>query len=370
MHVSRDGGLDEHSAAFFYTLAEMIPQMVWTKNADGVNDYCNRRFREYMNLTIDEFANNSWIVCHPEDAARGQAVWGEARRNGSAYEVELRLRPKDKAEYRWFLVRAVPYRDDSGRVVKWFGSTTDIDVQKRYMEEQERIVRVLVDLLSPDDLPVLEHVRRDAAYVPAENVAAVGGDFYTALILPDGRLLFAIGDVAGHGISAAVMMERVRSAIVTASVGHENPADVLAQVNRVLALRHGLPFVTALLGFLDPESGRFTYSCAGHPGPVLVNARGEARLLDHGGLPLGVSDEPGFPTFDGSLRSGEALVLYTDGITEFRRDIDAGQELLLSAAARCCIAAEKFPAQSIRRDVLGEKEPRDDIALLTITSTR
>ena len=62
----RQGELGLESESFFHTLAEMVPQMVWTKNADGVNDYCNRRFREYMGLTVDEFRDNSWIVAHPD----------------------------------------------------------------------------------------------------------------------------------------------------------------------------------------------------------------------------------------------------------------------------------------------------------------
>jgi PAS domain S-box-containing protein len=364
----RQGELGLESESFFRTLVEMVPQMVWTKNADGVNDYCNRRFRDYMGLTVDEFRDNSWIVAHPDDVALGQSAWRDAKTHGAPYEVELRLRPKTSSDFRWFLVRAVPYRDHSGRVVKWFGSTTDIDAQKRYSEEQRSVVRVLVDLFSPDDLPIVATLRLDAAYVPAENLAQVGGDFYSAIALPDGRLLFSIGDVAGHGLAAAVMMERVRNAIVTASLGSHDPASVLLHVNRVLSLRRQLPFVTALVGFLDPALGTFTYASAGHPGPVLVAAGGlSARLLPHGGFPLGVGDDPQFAVVEGVIAPGEMLVLYTDGITEFDRDIDAGERLLLAAAAGCLRDREVAPAQAIVDEVLGGAQPVDDVALLTIS---
>jgi PAS domain S-box-containing protein len=121
----------EPDEPFFRTLVDMIPQMVWTKDANGVNDYCNRRFMEYMNVTMDEFVNNSWAIAHPDDVARGQAAWRLAVTTGTPYEAEIRLRPKHGLAYRWFLVRAVPHRDAAGRIDKWFGSTTDIDSQRR-----------------------------------------------------------------------------------------------------------------------------------------------------------------------------------------------------------------------------------------------
>jgi len=160
----------------------------------------------------------------------------------------------------------------------------------------------------------------------------------------------------------------VRSAIVTASLGSHDPASVLLHVNRVLSLRRELPFVTALVGFLDPELGTFTYASAGHPGPVLVAADGaSAQLLHCGGFPLGVSDEPDFSVVDGTLAPGEMLVLYTDGITELERDIDAGERRLLEAASRCVRDGEVAPAQAIQRQVLGGLQPVDDVALLTIS---
>ncbi len=89
-------------------------------------------------------------------------------------------------------------KDAAGRVVKWFGTTTDIDEQKRYAQRQEQIASALSRLFEPYALPVLPTLTFDAVYLPAEDIATVGGDFYEALRLPDGRVLVAIGDVAGH----------------------------------------------------------------------------------------------------------------------------------------------------------------------------
>jgi PAS domain S-box-containing protein len=353
--------------SFFRTLAETIPQMVWTKDANGLNDYCNQRFSDFMGITMDEFIHNSWIVAHPDDVARGQAVWRASIAAGVPYETELRLKSKGHEDYRWFLVRAVPYHDTLGRVIKWFGTTTDIDDQKRYSQQQEETVRILVDLFSPTGLPTLAKVALDAVYVPAEHLAAIGGDFYEALVLRDGRLLFAIGDVAGHGLGAAVAMERVRNAIVTAAMDSRDPSVVLTTVNRALTLRSHSPFVTALVGFLDPESGRFTYACAGHQAPVIAAPDSPPRLLPYGGMPLGVDLDPVFPTFAGQLDPGGMLLLYTDGITEFRRDAAAGERLMLSAVGRVLREHAQRPAEAIRQAVLGDESPADDVALLTIT---
>jgi serine phosphatase RsbU (regulator of sigma subunit)/PAS domain-containing protein len=134
-----------------HTIIEMIPQMVWTKDENGRNDYCNTRFLEYMNITLDEFMNNSWMVAHPDDVARGQAVWRASVAAGTAYESELRLAPKGSAVYRWFLVRAVPFRDATGRVVKWYGTTTDIDAQRRAMAAMDFLAQSGAQLAGAED---------------------------------------------------------------------------------------------------------------------------------------------------------------------------------------------------------------------------
>jgi PAS domain S-box-containing protein len=146
---------------FFQSLVELIPQMVWTKDANGVNDYCNRRFIEYMNVTMDEFVHNSWAVAHPDDVARGQEAWRIAVTTGTPYEAEIRLRPKDSQTYRWFLVRAVPHRDATGRVDKWFGTTTDIDAQRRALEAMDFLSQTGATIAGAEDVPdVLERLAR------------------------------------------------------------------------------------------------------------------------------------------------------------------------------------------------------------------
>ncbi len=152
---------DGQAEPFFRTLADMIPQMVWTKNADGVNDYCNRRFIEYMNVTMDEFVHNSWAIAHPDDVAGAQEAWKRAFTTGTPYEAEVRLRPKHGLAYRWFLVRAVPHRDEAGRIGRWYGSTTDIDSQRRAIAAMDFLATSGARLAGAQDVPtVLDRLAR------------------------------------------------------------------------------------------------------------------------------------------------------------------------------------------------------------------
>ena len=118
------------------TLAEAIPQLVWTAKPDGGVDYLNQRWVEF---TGTQDLGRGWeAAIHPDDAARVRHIWASSLADGVAYETEYRLRGKDGA-YRWFLARGLPLRDD-GRVVKWFGTCTDIHDRKLLGEERERLL--------------------------------------------------------------------------------------------------------------------------------------------------------------------------------------------------------------------------------------
>ncbi len=114
-----------------------------------------------MNVTMDDFVHNSWAVAHPDDVPRGQEAWRLAEATGTPYEAEMRLKPKGARTYRWFLVRAVPHRDAAGRVDKWFGTTTDIDAQRRALEAMDFLSQSGATLAGAEDVPeVLERLAR------------------------------------------------------------------------------------------------------------------------------------------------------------------------------------------------------------------
>ena len=110
----------------FRTLAAAVPQIVWVTRPDGYHEYYNPKWYEYTGLTEAESLGYGWSTpLHPDDAARSEARWKQSTDTGEVYEIEYRFRGRD-GNYRWFLGRALPQRDASGTVVRWFGTCTDI----------------------------------------------------------------------------------------------------------------------------------------------------------------------------------------------------------------------------------------------------
>ncbi|HWR35350.1 MAG TPA: MASE1 domain-containing protein [Clostridia bacterium] len=116
-------------------LAEAIPQLVWTAQPDGSVDYINRRWQDYTGLSLEQSAGSNWLsVVHPEDLEGRNRRWARSLQTGQVFDIEHRMRRDSDGEYRWHLVRALPLRDSDGKVVKWFGTCTDIDDQKNKEE--------------------------------------------------------------------------------------------------------------------------------------------------------------------------------------------------------------------------------------------
>jgi PAS domain S-box-containing protein len=116
-------------------LANAIPQIVWTTGLDGTNEYLNQRWYEYTGLTPEKSSGRRWMdMLHPDDLARTMEEWSRALEQGQSLQAEYRLRRSD-GSYRWHLVLAMPLRDVSGSIVKWFGTCTDIDDRVRLNQE-------------------------------------------------------------------------------------------------------------------------------------------------------------------------------------------------------------------------------------------
>ena len=127
------------SEAEFRTLAEAMPQIVWTSRPDGVTTYANSRWLEYTGLQSAGIMGDGWDAVHPDDVDRAWAAWQNAIKTQSVYSVELRLRRIDD-EYRWWLMRAVPSFDADGSILKWLGTGTDIHGLKEVNAQLERRV--------------------------------------------------------------------------------------------------------------------------------------------------------------------------------------------------------------------------------------
>lgn len=232
-------------------------------------------------------------------------------------------------------------------------------------ETEKRIADTLQEGFTQTDLPRLPTVRFSAIYLPASEEARIGGDWYDVLDLSHGRVLIAIGDVAGHGIEAAVAMNRARHLVVSCALVDPNPGPMLQRVNAQL-LRSASPMITAVAGLVDARSCAFTYSAAGHPPPVIVEPGRPARLLEVGSLPLGVMREASYRTYRVQSVPGAMLVLYTDGAIEHSRDVVAGEVTLLSAVEAAARFPEQDAAATIVANIFGERKIADDVAILTI----
>jgi len=124
----------QDAEARYRTLAEAMPQIVWTATADGSIDYYNERFYEFTGLEPGEAEGWAWQgLVHPDDEARVTAAWRRSLETGEQFELESRIRRAD-GSYCWVLERALPLRDASGRITRWLGTVTDIDAQKRAQE--------------------------------------------------------------------------------------------------------------------------------------------------------------------------------------------------------------------------------------------
>ena len=135
-------GLAEQNEAQFRLLSEAIPQIVWTATPDGSIDYYNQRWFDYTGLTLKETRGWGWeLVLHPDDLELCIDRWRLAYTTGEPYEVEYRFRRASDGAYRWHLGRAMPVRDETGAIVKWFGTCTDIDDQKRPSRRSPRVSR-------------------------------------------------------------------------------------------------------------------------------------------------------------------------------------------------------------------------------------
>lgn len=263
------------------------------------------------------------------------------------------------------LLAAVFFRQQSGLASRLEAERLrSVELSIAYATEK-RIADTLQGAFSQRPLPSVPMLRFSAMYVPATDEAKVGGDWYDALELANERVLFAIGDVAGHGLDAAVAMSRARQALITSALLEADPASVLERVNREL-VRERAPMVTAVVGFADSRSYEFIYAIAGHPPPLLLEPGRAPQILECGALPLATMATVEYRSYRVQTVPGAMLVLYTDGAVEHSRDVLAGEEMLVDAVARARADPTVEPATAIHRAIFEGRPAGDDVAILTI----
>jgi PAS domain S-box-containing protein len=225
----------------YRTLAEALPQLVWTSQPDGSRDYFSRQWIEYTGIRGEEQLGLAWLdkVVHPKDRERVRERWFAAMEGREDYDLELRLRRVD-GKYRWFKARATPVRDD-GRIIRWFGTCTDItDIVearetltrsrqelKRQVAERTRSLAAANDRLTAE---IAERQRTEEALLQAQKLEAIGQltsgvahDFNNLLTGVLGNL-----ELLERGLNKAESLRRVRAARSAAERGARLTHQLLA----------------------------------------------------------------------------------------------------------------------------------------------
>ena len=260
--------------------------------------------------------------------------------------------------------RKLHIRLDQQRALAEREHQESIETRSAY-EAEKRLADTLQEALAQHDFPELATASFSAAYIPATEESRIGGDWYDALLLSEGRVLLAIGDVTGHGIDAVVAMNRARQVLTRSALIDADPASVLHRANLEL-ISLGSPIITAISAVVDTRTFEFAYAVAGHPPPILFEPGRGARLLEFGTLPLGVASTTLYRTNVIRTVAGAMLVLYTDGTIEYSRDLAAGEAALIRAVELAAKRPRGQAANAIRDNIFNFERIVDDVAILTV----
>ena len=209
-----------------------------------------------------------------------------------------------------------------------------------------------------------------AGMEPARNV---GGDFFDFISLHGDRIGVAVADVSDKGVPAALFMMSSRTLLKGSAIGTSGPGAALGEVNQLLCEENeAMMFVTVLYGAYNPSSGQFVYANGGHNPPLVVHSDGSSMVLPStGGIALGVMEDIEYAENSVTLRPGDTLVLYSDGVTEAMNE--SGEEYGMDRLREVVVGTSSQGADEVNRAIFdsvreftGEAPQSDDITCLTL----
>ena len=273
----------------------------------------------------------------------------------------------------WLEGRGRVITDEAGQALGTIGVVLDVTEREehqaaltRRIEEDHRLIQNVQRALLPVRMPQVEGIEFAARYDAAPG-SAIGGDWYAFVPLRGGRLGVAIGDVAGHGLSAVAEMAHVRFSLRSLSYLHDDPGDVLSELSELVRVFSPDTMVTALYGTLDPASGVFEYALAGHFPPVICGP-GSCEMVDvRADPPLGLGEQYQRRTL--TLSPGQTLVAFTDGLVERRSEAITASLERLSAS---CSSAPRRPdalCEHLMHEMLVDLRNDDDAAVVAVRLT-
>lgn len=242
-------------------------------------------------------------------------------------------------------------------------------IEKKRMEEELKVaseIQIRLQPLSPPRIPNYDMV---GISFPCREI---GGDYYDFIKRKNGSVLLALGDVSGKGMGAALMMSSLHAALHAQAQTWLKPDQIVTEVNKyIFASSPENKFLTLFCAELDPLTGELSYSNAGHNPPILVSKDGSYRLLESGGLPIGITDEIIYDTNSLVIKPGDVLVIYSDGITDSvnEQDEDFGENRLIEVVRgyRNRTASKlRDQIEGAIADFMGTRAPVDDTTFVIV----
>ena len=268
-----------------------------------------------------------------------------------------------------------PFEQQDAELLQLAADRAALAVHSLMSQDDALAAVALQRSLLPTALPAVPGLGLAARYVAGSG--AVGGDWYDVFVLPDGKLGVVVGDVAGSGLEAAVIMGRMRSALRAYVLETPDPATALRMLDRKIQYFEPNAMATVLYGLYTPETGDFTVSSAGHLPPVLAAPGGQAGLLPlRPDPPIGTADDPQRRSATFFIPPGALLCCYTDGLVERRGQVlDQGMDTLAATLGKLVAVGPGAMTEQVAEDacaeimraLVGSTAAQDDIAVLVLS---
>jgi serine phosphatase RsbU (regulator of sigma subunit) len=278
----------------------------------------------------------------------------------------------------WYLVDLISSPSYSSPIVPYWNATVMLGLflttalilsaLRRAVDRENKLAREIQQGLLPKAIPDIKGYEIAGAWLPARSV---GGDYYDVLHLDDDSVALCIGDAAGHGIPAALLVSNLQAAVRILAPAKLPPRDLCTELNRfVLDNTTSAKFITFFYGLLDLAKRELVYTNAGHNPPIVFHRGGTIVQLADGGFPLGFQSEARYDQGKIRLEDGDLLLIYTDGALETRnlQNEEFGEERFLKLLQENHLNGARTACDRILRAVseFSKGNRRDDLTLLVL----
>jgi phosphoserine phosphatase RsbU/P len=327
---------------------------------------------------------------HPDDTDRLMACQQATLSTGASFTIEMRMvhtcgavlevllhgeavRVEGTVTGLWGVIQDVTAARAAQRAA--FAAQQAMEETRRQAEAEHRLLTRFQEAMLPTELPDIPDgtgTTLAAAYIAVADRIDIGGDWYDAFALRDGRIVLVVGDVVGHDLEAAAIMSQVRAVTRCYAAENPDPGLVLTRLNRQLPLACPSDTLISAVAFrYDPVTGQLDWANAGHPYPLLADANGVVRTLETHDPILGLTSDTAYTTHHGYLPHHGTLVCYTDGLVECRAvDVMTGMERLRSHVAALLAHGEPGPTRDVLNHITAkmnaDQPPEDDVCVLIL----